>query len=134
MSLITISYIALALFLGYTVAVCLSMAATFGITAASRSFVSKNYRIRARYKFVQDAVWLVCSEAGGYGYAYPSYGYGYPYIPIGVSLGWGWGWGGGWNRGWGGGWHGGWGGGWFFDSSAIGYPPPPGGYFVRKVL
>ena len=66
MSLITISYIALALFLGYTVAVCLSMAATFGITAASRSFVSKNYRIRARYKFVQDAVWLVCSAAGGY--------------------------------------------------------------------
>lgn len=66
MSLIAISYIALALFLGYTVAVVLSMAATFGITAASRSFVSKNYRIRRRYKFLQDGVWLLCATAGGY--------------------------------------------------------------------
>jgi hypothetical protein len=66
MSLITASYIALALFLGYVVAVGLSMAATFGITAASRSFVSKNYRIRTRYKYAQDAVWLVCATAGGY--------------------------------------------------------------------
>jgi hypothetical protein len=66
MPLITASYIALALFLGYVVAVGLSMAATFGITAASRSFVSKNYRIRTRYKYAQDAVWLVCATAGGY--------------------------------------------------------------------
>ena len=64
--MITASYIALALFLGYVVAVGLSMAATFGITAASRGFVSKNYRIRTRYKYAQDAVWLVCAAAGGY--------------------------------------------------------------------
>jgi hypothetical protein len=64
--MVTLSYIALALFLGYAVTVGLSMAATFGITAASRSFVSRNYRIRARYKWVQDAVWLVCATAGGY--------------------------------------------------------------------
>ncbi len=66
MSIITLSYVALALFLGYAVAVALSMAATFGITAISRSFVSKNYRIRRGYKFVQDLVWLVCATAGGY--------------------------------------------------------------------
>jgi hypothetical protein len=66
MPIITGSYIALALFLGYAVTVALSMAATFGITAASRSFVSKNYRIRTGYKYVQDAVWLVCATAGGY--------------------------------------------------------------------
>jgi uncharacterized membrane protein YfcA len=66
MSIITLSYIALALFLGYAVAVALSMAATFGITAASPGFVSRNNRINPRYKFVQDAVWLVCAIAGGY--------------------------------------------------------------------
>ncbi|HEX4575742.1 MAG TPA: hypothetical protein VH117_00205 [Edaphobacter sp.] len=66
MSIITLSYIALALFLGYAAAVALSMAATFGITAISSNFVSKNHRIRREYKFVQDAVWLVCAMAGGY--------------------------------------------------------------------
>jgi hypothetical protein len=64
--MITASYIALALFLGYAVAVGLSMAATFGITAASRNFVAENYRIRTPYKYAQDAVWLVCATAGGY--------------------------------------------------------------------
>ena len=66
MSIITASYIALALFLGYVVTVGLAMAATFGITAASRDFVSKDYRIRTRYKYTQNAVWLVCAAAGGY--------------------------------------------------------------------
>jgi hypothetical protein len=66
MSIITLSYIALALFLGYAVAVALAMAATFGITAMSRDFVSKNYRISRGYKYTQDAVWLVCAMAGGY--------------------------------------------------------------------
>jgi hypothetical protein len=64
--MITASYIALALFLGYVVTVGLSMAATFGITAAWRDFVSKDYRIRTGYKYAQDAVWLVCAAAGGY--------------------------------------------------------------------
>jgi hypothetical protein len=66
MSIITLSYIALALFLGYAAAVTLAMAATFGITAISPDFVSKNNRIRREYKFVQDAVWLVCAIVGGY--------------------------------------------------------------------
>ena len=66
MSIITLSYVALALFLGYTVAVALSMAATFGITAISPSFVTANNRIRRGYKYTQDAVWLVCAMAGGY--------------------------------------------------------------------
>jgi hypothetical protein len=66
MSIITASYIALALFLGYFVAVGLAMAATFGITAFSRDFVAKDYRIQTQYKYVQDGVWLVCATAGGY--------------------------------------------------------------------
>jgi hypothetical protein len=64
--MVTLSYIVLALFLGYSVTVGLSMVATFGITAASRSFVSKNYRIQPGYKWVQDGVWLLCATAGGY--------------------------------------------------------------------
>jgi len=66
MPIITLSYVALALFLGYTVAVALSMAATFGITAVSPNFVSKNHRINRGYKYAQDGVWLVCAVAGGY--------------------------------------------------------------------
>jgi hypothetical protein len=66
MSIITLSYMALALFLGYGVAVALSMAATFGITAVSPNFVAKNNRIRPGYQFMQDGVWLVCTIAGGY--------------------------------------------------------------------
>jgi hypothetical protein len=66
MSIITLSYIALALFLGYAVAVALSMAASFGITAVSPSFVAKNNRINRGYKYAQDAVWLVSAIAGGY--------------------------------------------------------------------
>jgi hypothetical protein len=64
--MITGSFLALALFLGYAVTVGLSMAATFGIGAASPGFVTENYRIRRRYKFVQDVVWFVCTTAGGY--------------------------------------------------------------------
>jgi hypothetical protein len=64
--MVTASYIALALFLGYLVTVGLAMAATFGITAASPSFVSKDYRIRTRYKYSYSALWLVCTTAGGY--------------------------------------------------------------------
>jgi len=74
MSIVAGSHIALALFVGYAVAVGLSMAATFGITAASRSFVSKNYRIRGRYKFAQDVIWAVCAMAGGYAAALVSGG------------------------------------------------------------
>jgi hypothetical protein len=66
MQIIAASFIALALFVGYVVAVGLAMAATFGITAASRNFVAKDNRIRTPYKYLQEAVWLVCTTAGGY--------------------------------------------------------------------
>ncbi len=66
MQIIVASYIALALFVGYAVAVGLAMAAAFGITATSRNFVVKENRIRAPYKYAQEAVWLVCTAAGGY--------------------------------------------------------------------
>jgi hypothetical protein len=64
--MITGSFLALALFLGYAVTVGLSMVATFGISAASPRLVAENARIRQKYKFLQDVVWLVCTTAGGY--------------------------------------------------------------------
>jgi hypothetical protein len=64
--MITASYLALSLFLGYSVAIGLSMAATFGITAVSPGMVARNYRITSRYKFLQDTVWLLCTTAGAY--------------------------------------------------------------------
>jgi hypothetical protein len=75
--MITDVLIAVALALGYVVAVALSMAGTFAITAANPTFVAKEYRIRQRYKLIQELLWLVCATAGGYvtalvaGGAYP---------------------------------------------------------------
>jgi len=64
--MITGSFLLLALVLGYLVTVGLSMAATFGITAASPDMVAQDYRITQRYKFIQDGVWLVCTIVGAY--------------------------------------------------------------------
>jgi hypothetical protein len=64
--LIAASYFALALFLGYLVTVGILMAATLGVTAASRDFVVKDFRIRREFKLIQDAIWLVCVMIGGY--------------------------------------------------------------------
>ena len=78
MQIIALSYISLALFVGYAFTVVLTMAATFGITLASPAFVAKENRIQTSYKYTQDAVWLVCSTAGGYAAAMvngPTYAY-----------------------------------------------------------
>jgi hypothetical protein len=64
--MVSATFLAVSLFVGYAVAVGLLMAATFGITSASPAFVAKDYRIRRRYKFVQDAIWLVCITVGAY--------------------------------------------------------------------
>ncbi|MEI9977937.1 MAG: hypothetical protein WDN23_02890 [Edaphobacter sp.] len=66
MNIVTLSYVVLALSLGYVVTVALTMAATFGMTAASPTFAAKDHRIRRSYKYAQDAIWLLCTTAGGY--------------------------------------------------------------------
>jgi|ERR1700677_826176 hypothetical protein len=58
--------IAIGLALGYTVTVGLAMVATLAITAASPAFVVREYRIRQRYKLIQELLWLACATAGGY--------------------------------------------------------------------
>jgi hypothetical protein len=64
--MVTLSYITLALVFGYTVAVGLAMAATFGMAAARPELVVKDNRIRRRYKYLQEVTWLLCATAGGY--------------------------------------------------------------------
>jgi hypothetical protein len=64
--MITGTFLILALVLGYLVTVGLAMAATFSVTAALPELVAQNYRITPKYKFLQDAIWLVCTTAGGY--------------------------------------------------------------------
>jgi uncharacterized membrane protein YfcA len=64
--MITGFLVAAALALGYTVAVGLLMAATFGITLAGPAFVAREHRIRPAYKLAQELLWLVCAAAGGY--------------------------------------------------------------------
>jgi hypothetical protein len=66
MQIVALSYIALAIFVGYAITVALTMAATFGITLASPAFVAKENRIQTSYKYTQDALWLVCTTVGGY--------------------------------------------------------------------
>jgi hypothetical protein len=66
MFIVALSYVILALALGYAVTVGFTMAATFGITAALPAFATKDHRILARYKYTQEVIWLLCTAAGGY--------------------------------------------------------------------
>lgn len=54
----------IALLLGYGVTVGCSLTAAFGITATAPGFVSKDHRLRGRYKWVSALMWLVCTIAG----------------------------------------------------------------------
>jgi hypothetical protein len=64
--MITCTFLVLALVLGYLVTAGLSMAATFGVTAALPELVARNYRITPKYKFLQDGIWLISTTVGGY--------------------------------------------------------------------
>lgn len=64
--MMTVIFAGIALFLGYAVTVGLTLATTFAISSTSHDFVLRDYRIRRRFKFTQDALWLLYSIAGGY--------------------------------------------------------------------
>jgi uncharacterized membrane protein YfcA len=64
--MMTVIFLSLALLFGYATTVILAMAATFAITSASKSFVVKDFKIRRRYKLLQDLLWLPCAIAGSY--------------------------------------------------------------------
>jgi len=64
------TFILFALALGYAVAVGLLMLATFGITKAAPAFVVKDHLLKARYRFLQELVWLICVAVGSYASAW----------------------------------------------------------------
>lgn len=57
---------AIAIILGYAVAVSLSMAVTFGITKTAPAFVVKDHLLNPGYKVLQNLVWLLCVTAGAF--------------------------------------------------------------------
>jgi hypothetical protein len=64
--MVTAIFLSIALLLGYATTVVLSMATTFAITSASKNFVVKDFKIRRRYKFLQDLLWLPSTFVGAY--------------------------------------------------------------------
>ena len=63
--MISLIVMAAALLAGYTVAVAITLAATMVIGSAAPAFVIIEYRVRRRFKVVQDLIWLVASAVGG---------------------------------------------------------------------
>ena len=64
--MITATLTALALILGYLVAVGLSMAVTFSVARAAPAFLVKDHLLKTGYKLFQALVWLVAVTAGSY--------------------------------------------------------------------
>ena len=56
----------IALVAGYAVTVGLYLLLTLGIASASPAFVAENFRLRNRYKLVNDLVWLLCTMTGSF--------------------------------------------------------------------
>lgn len=62
--MITATLTALALILGYLVAVGLSMAVTFSVAKVAPSFMVKDHLLKTGYKLFQALVWLVAVTVG----------------------------------------------------------------------
>ncbi len=62
--MITGTWIAVALFLGYLATVACALMATFALASASPGMVSQNFRITAKYKWIQAIIWLLCVIVG----------------------------------------------------------------------
>ena len=62
--MITGTWIAAALFLGYLATVACTLLATFALTSASPAMVSQNFRITAKYKRAQAIIWFLSVIAG----------------------------------------------------------------------
>ena len=64
--MLSASLITVALILGYTVAVALMMLSVFGIAGTRPRLAVDNYRVRIRYKLLQDLLWIVYAGLGAY--------------------------------------------------------------------
>jgi hypothetical protein len=64
--MITGTWIAVALLLGYSVTVACALAVTFGLTSSSPAFVIKAHHMTVSYKRLQIVTWLVCVTLGAF--------------------------------------------------------------------
>ena len=64
--MITITLIAVALFLGYVLTAVCMLVATFGLTSAAPAFVLQDYRITTAYKLMQTLSWVVSVTLGAF--------------------------------------------------------------------
>ena len=64
--MIAFIYMAGGLLLGYTLAVGSFLVVTLGIASAAPAFAVREYRIRTRYKLLQDVLWLGCTFFAGF--------------------------------------------------------------------
>ncbi len=62
--MITGTWIAVALLLGYSVTVACALAVTFGLTSSSPAFAITAHRVTVSYKRLQLLIWLVCVTLG----------------------------------------------------------------------
>ena len=62
--MITGTWIAVALLLGYTVTVAGVLAVTFGLTSSSPAFVVSGHHLSSGYKRVHILIWFLCVTAG----------------------------------------------------------------------
>ena len=69
MDIVSLTYIALGVFLGYTITVSMFLVATIGIASGVPRFAVHEYRITTRYKLLQDLLWLGCTAVGSFGAA-----------------------------------------------------------------
>ena len=68
--IIPMSLAAIAIFVGYAVAVGCSLAMILSLASAAPDFAVEHFCLRGSYKFVQALGWLVCAAAGGYAAAW----------------------------------------------------------------
>jgi hypothetical protein len=64
--MITGTWIAVALLLGYSVTVACVLAVTFGLTSSSPAFAIEAHHVTVSYKRLQILIWLVCVTIGAF--------------------------------------------------------------------
>lgn len=63
--MVNYTIIAIAILLGYTTTVSISLLTTMGIAAGAPAFVVRDYRVRGAYKWLHEALWLLAAVLGG---------------------------------------------------------------------
>lgn len=63
--MVNYTIIAMAILLGYTTAVAVSLITTMGIAASAPAFVVRDFRVRSPYKMLHEILWFLGALLGG---------------------------------------------------------------------